>query len=103
MKPFEHISIRRASSSDAEALHRLAALDSKRLPAGEHLIADVDGEPWAAVSLQTGEVVADPFLPTAHVAELLQVRVERMQGSVRRRARRPRPLARRLTVIRPLG
>ena len=33
------ITIRRATGDDARALHRLAALDSRRLPAGPHLIA----------------------------------------------------------------
>jgi hypothetical protein len=103
MRTFDSISIRRAGPADAEALRRLAALDSKRLQAGDHLIADVEGAPWAAVSIQTGEIVADPFLPTAHVADLLRLRAERMYGGVRRRARGARPLARRLSAIRPLG
>jgi hypothetical protein len=103
MRTFDSISIRRAGPADAEALSRLAGLDSKRLPAGDHLIADVEGAPWAAVSVQTGEVVADPFLPTAHVAELLRLRVERLYGGVRGRTGRARPLARRLAAIRPLG
>ena len=73
MRTFDSVSIRRAEPADIEAIERLAALDGRRVRAGEHLIADVEGEAWAAVSVQTGDVVADPFLPTAHVADLLRL------------------------------
>ena len=70
MRTFDSVSIRLAQPADVEAIKRLAALESRDVPAGDHLIADGEGEAWAAVSLPTGEVVADPFLASAHVADL---------------------------------
>jgi hypothetical protein len=58
--------------SERAVVERLVALDSKSSPAPPHLIAWCDGEPCAAISLVTGEVVADPFRRTAEVVELLR-------------------------------
>jgi hypothetical protein len=58
---------------------RLAALDSRPAPTGEVLLALVDDRPVAALSLEDGSVVADPFAPSAGAVELLQVRAERLQ------------------------
>jgi hypothetical protein len=67
------ISIRPAAESDDRTLMRLAALDSAPVPSGDVLLADIDGEPRAALSLLDGSVVADPFERTADVVRLLQV------------------------------
>ncbi|HYF27779.1 MAG TPA: hypothetical protein VD931_18700 [Baekduia sp.] len=85
--------IRRAVADDAPALARLAALDSARPLAGDVLVALVDGAPWAALSLQDGRVVADPFRPSAHAVELLRLRAEHLARAgrgltLRRRALR---------------
>ena len=77
MTPLDHLVIRRATDRDHGALVRLAGLDSKQLPADDFLIAEVAGEPWAAVGLASGTLVADPFRPSAAVAELLRFRAER--------------------------
>jgi hypothetical protein len=61
-----------AGGSDRGALERLAILDERALPPAPHLLATRDGEPCAAMSLVTGEVVADPFRRTAEVIELLR-------------------------------
>ncbi len=68
------ISIRRASDRDRGTLERLAALDSARRPRGEVLIAEVDGEAWAALSLRDGHAVADPFRRSGAVVALLRTR-----------------------------
>jgi hypothetical protein len=73
------VRIRRAGVADSDSLVRLAGLDSKRLPTGNFLIAEVDGEEWAAVALESGEILADPFRPTANVAELLRLRAARIR------------------------
>jgi hypothetical protein len=64
--------IREAQAADDAALRRLAALDSSRVPAGRILVADVDGELVAAVSLAGGPAIADPFrpIPPARMIEL---------------------------------
>jgi len=66
--------IRAARGSDGPALRRLAALDSAELPAGELLVAEADDSLVAALSLKTGERVADPFRRTADVVDLLAYR-----------------------------
>jgi hypothetical protein len=64
--------IRPASNLDDAVVRRLAALDSHAPLRGSVLLADVDGEPVAALSVDTGEQVADPFRPTAHIVEALR-------------------------------
>ena len=89
------IVIRRAGTADAAALERLAALDSAHLPSGDLLVAEVDGEPRAALRIADGAFVADPFWPTAELVELLRVRARtRAVGVTRARrlaGRRLRP------------
>jgi hypothetical protein len=70
------ISIRLARSDDARELRMLAQLDDRALPPGPHLLAWADGEPCAALSLPTGEIVADPFRRTVAVGRLLRFHAE---------------------------
>jgi hypothetical protein len=67
------VTIRHAQPADAEALQRLAAMDSRRVPSGELYVAERDGRLAAAVSIDTGAVIADPFEPTAAVVDLLRL------------------------------
>lgn len=97
----QNVSIRLAYPDDAAALRRLAALDSSPTPQDRVLVAEVDGELHAALSLTDGRVVADPFRPTAEMVTLLRVHAElagrssgllATAGLVRAlRARRPAP------------
>ena len=66
--------IRAARGSDGPALERLATLDSQRLPAGPMLVAESDGEIRAAYSVDEGRAIADPFVPTAGLVDLLKTR-----------------------------
>jgi hypothetical protein len=67
--------IRDAGPADAAALSRLAEVDSQRRPlAGPILIGEIDGTPAAAVALDDGRVIADPFRSTGHLAAHLRVR-----------------------------
>ncbi len=84
------VAIRAARGSDGPALARLAALDSRRPLTGALLVAERDGALAAALSLDTGEHVADPFLPTADLVELLRVRAAALAPAAPRRARRRR-------------
>jgi len=68
------ISIRRPFADEAYAVRRLAYLDSRRPLRGDVLVAFVDAEPLAAMSLADGSVVADPFRHTSEVVELLRLR-----------------------------
>jgi len=86
--------VRPALDVDAAALVDLARLDSARPLTGEVLLAVSGGEIAAAMSLDTGAVVADPLRPTAHLVELLR--------TAGRPVSRPRRSARPLRALRPL-
>ena len=81
--PSASITIRPAYADDDLAVRRLAILDSAEVPAEPLLLAEVDGELRAALSLADGAVIADPFAPTAELLPLLHLRAAQ---------RRPRPL-----------
>lgn len=85
------IVLRPAVPADAAALDRLAQLDSRRLPAGPHLVAERDGALIAALAQPSGVAVADPFTPSADAVELLR-RWDRERAARPRRVtlRRPR-------------
>jgi hypothetical protein len=72
------IAIRTATAHDRAELVRLAALDTAAEPAGRVLVAEVDGEVQAAVEVASGRVVADPFRPTADLADFLRLRAARL-------------------------
>jgi len=65
------LTLRLAIPGDERALRQLADLDSQPHLHGRTLMAEVDGEPVAALDLDRGAVVANPFVPTADVASLL--------------------------------
>ena len=87
----ENITIRVATAADQAAVRRLAVLDSAFPPKGEVLLAEAGDELWAAVSVDTGHAVADPFRPSADLVELLRVRAARLRGES---PAQPRVLAR---------
>jgi hypothetical protein len=68
------LTIRAATPSDANALERLARLDSRPRLGGRALLAERDGVAIAAVALTSGSVVADPFHPAADAVRLLRFR-----------------------------
>lgn len=88
------ITIRPARLDDQLALIRLAALDSAdQPPAGPILVAEVDGDIRAALSISDRTAIADPFHPTAAMLELLgayadsTARAEPRRGRARLRPR----------------
>jgi hypothetical protein len=72
------LTLRFAFPDDARALGRLAALDSAPTPLQPALVAEVEGELRAALSLADGHVVADPFRPTLALIELLRARARQL-------------------------
>jgi hypothetical protein len=88
-RPADHgsVTIRRATEDDRQALERLAALDSARLPSGDILIAEAGYEQQAAIEVATGAAIADPFRPTAHLIALLELRA----AGLRKKADSARP------------
>lgn len=87
------LTIRVAGPADADAVRDLSATDSAVPPTGEVLLAEVDGRLWAALSLDDGHAVADPFRPTGELAWLLVEHARRL-----RRADSP-GLTRRLRAV----
>ena len=77
------LTIRHAIAADEADLTRLAALDSSRVPSGELLVAEVDGSLVAALSIDTGAAIADPFEHTAAIVDSLRAQA--------RESRAPRP------------
>ena len=67
------ITIRPASDQDERSLRVLADLDSAHPLAGDVLLAENGSQPVAAIELDSGRVVADPFRRTANEANLLRI------------------------------
>ena len=82
------MTIRRATPADGAALRRLAALDSAPPLGPDALVALVDGEPWAAVSLTGDRAIADPFRPAAELVDLLRLRSAQLRAPDEQRRRR---------------
>jgi hypothetical protein len=87
------LTIRRADASDSGALVRLAALDSASPPTGEALLAEVGDELWAAVEVETGTAIADPFRPSGELVDLLRLQAALDGRSERRSLARLLPRA----------
>ena len=73
-----NLTIRLATSSDELAVRRLAALDSASPPTGDVLLAEMGNELWAALSVDTGTAIADPFRPSGDLVDLLRFRAGRL-------------------------
>lgn len=80
--------VRYATPDDADALRRLAQLDSSHPPRGVVLLAEVGDVLWAAVSLDDHHLIADPFLPSGELAFLLSERARRLRRAERGRMER---------------
>jgi hypothetical protein len=94
MKNTAPITIRRAHPEEPGVL-RIAALDSAHVPVAPLLVAEVDGEVHAVLSLEDGTTIADPFQPTQDLVELLQLHATRIEhfrrpSLLQRLALRPR-------------
>ena len=70
--PTATVTIRPAYPEDDAVIRRLAALDSAKVPAEPFLLAEVEGEPLAALSLSDDRVIADPFHPTVRIVAMLR-------------------------------
>jgi hypothetical protein len=89
----EDVTLRLTNAADRSALQRLAELESRWFPPpGPHLVAVRDGRVDAAISLSSGEAIADPFRRTAELCDLLRLHAKtRRVARDDRRARRARP------------
>lgn len=80
------ITIRRLDLTDTDvaALADLADLDSRAPLDGPVLGVEVEGRLLAAISLQTGELTADPFSRTTELRALLELRAAQLRSRRRR-------------------
>jgi hypothetical protein len=84
-----HLTIRISSAADQPALRGLADLGScPRVDPGPHLLAEHDGTLVAALPLAGGHAIADPFMPTADIVALLEVRADQLRADAHRTRRR---------------
>jgi hypothetical protein len=90
----DKITIRASEPTDAGSLLRLAALDSADPIHGRSLVAEVDGHVLAALPLEGGAVIADPFEQTAHVVGLLRTHARALGAGSRSESRDRRTRAR---------
>jgi hypothetical protein len=83
------LALRLATAEDASSLRGLAELDEAPELSGEVLLATIDGDPVAALSIGDGRVVANPFVATSDAIALLRLRARHLAGKRSRSRRRP--------------
>ncbi len=76
--------VRLAHPDEAGTLRLLAQLDDAPELAGEILVATIDADVVAALSLGDGRVVANPFVLTSEAVELLRRSATALTGRRRR-------------------
>jgi hypothetical protein len=83
-----HIAIRLATPADADGLEYLSELDGRRLPKGQALIGELEGQLVAAVPVGEGTAISNPFVATAELVDLLRLRARQISPplTVRERA-----------------
>ena len=73
------VALRLDRATDEAAVGRLAELNMRRLPDGPFVVGEVAGVVVAALPLAGGAVLVDPFVPTAHVTPLLELRAAQIR------------------------
>lgn len=84
------ITIRLATEDDTLALRRLAQLDGARLPEGDLLVVEADGEIRAALRVSDSAYVADPFFPSRELVGMLDTRAKAIRRTTLSRTERAR-------------
>lgn len=77
----ESITIRPLREADVPAVELLAELESRPVPTGPLLLAEVEGTVEAAAGLETGETISNPFAPSGEAVSLLRVRLEQLRAA----------------------
>ena len=77
----EKITIRPLQQDDVRAVELLAELEECAIPPGPLLVAEVEGSIEAAVAVEGGETVANPFSASGEVVSLLRLRAEQLRAA----------------------
>lgn len=80
-RPTPTIELQLVDGDQAQAVARLADLDDAPQLTGPVLLALIDGDAVAGLSLHDDRVVANPFVPTSEVVALLRLRAEHLSGA----------------------
>jgi hypothetical protein len=88
------LTVRQARAGEP-GMEVLAQLDSVKPLTGTVLVAEVEGKPIAAISVEDGHTAADPFAPSADAVAVLRMRAAQLQPGVTAGARRRRLVGRR--------
>jgi len=75
------ITIRPVQRDDADAVKRLAGLDERPVPRGPLLVAEVEGVLEAAIGLEGGDTIANPFTESKAAVTLLHVRAVQLRAA----------------------
>jgi len=75
------VTLRICGDGDERALGRLARRDTAAPLEGTIMAAEIEDEPLAAICLETGRVVADPFSHTAGLVDLLRARAAQLESA----------------------
>jgi hypothetical protein len=75
------IELRFPHPNEARDVRRLAELDSSPALTGQVVIALIDGDAVAGMSLLDQHVVANPFVPTREAVALLRLRAEHLSST----------------------
>lgn len=89
MSTAKDIELRFAHANEADVVRRLAELDSAPELTGRVVIALLNGEAVAGLSLLDERVVANPFVSTREAVALLRLRAEQLSGAATHRNARP--------------
>jgi hypothetical protein len=78
----DSVVVRLARPADCPSLEDLAQLDSGLVPEPPALVAEVEGTVRAAMSIETGAAIADPFRRTAALVDLLALRAAQVRAEL---------------------
>src|SRR5687767_15351109 len=93
MLPTNRYDIFLARPADAASIRWLAEADSRPVPRGRVLAAAVEGQPVAALGIDDGSVIANPWIRTDHLVTALRMRARAYEEHHRTPSLRERLLA----------
>jgi hypothetical protein len=73
LEPEVSVRLSTLDGGDRESLRRLASLNDSPPPSGPVVLAEVDSDPVAALSLSDGDTVADPSRSSSSIIALLHL------------------------------